>query len=395
MYIIWVCGTSADNVVGCKVEFVAEDQTVAYTAEGSHSLRWWWRGTPSLLGIANGTYTVRVYGYNNDGNGDAATATVSIYDAPVVNIISPTSTVGALPFAVTWSASDVTGISEQQLYVYFEDLSNLVLYRTLDGDARTSVIGIEDVAFENDSEYIVIVGASNGVGLYASDTVHFTTHWVAPPLPTATVTTDTGAMAATITPTAGAGTPTTDHFIITRVNADGTRWVIANDVESGESVTDPLPPLNTAYTYTITAIAVSGTTVSITKTNTISTKSWALNCGTNAANVMLATHNVEHAYDVEHGGDAYHFADGGAGNGLPVWYGTTDRDMGGSLKWATATASEADALRDYSLAYPVMWIRDPYGHRWRAHVRPSVSHGQGEVWELSAKWDAVRWQEAW
>lgn len=397
VYIIWVCGTSTDNVTGCKVEFVTENQTVAYTAEGSRSSRWWWRGTPSLLGIANGTYTVRVYGYNNDGNGDAATATVSIYDAPVVNIISPTSTVDALPFAVTWSASDDTGISEQQLWVYFEDLSNLVLYRVLDGDARTSVIGIEDVAFENDSEYIVIVGAFNGVGLYASDTRSFTTHWVAPPLPTVTVITDTGAMAATITPTAGAGTPATDHFIIMRVNPDGTRWVIADDVEPGESVTDPLPPLGVECTYSITAVTDTGTTSVTTVTHTVESSSWTLNFGANASEVITGRFNPKTSWSIEQGGAAYHFADGGMGNGLPVWYSTTDRDISGSVSWDVVGKEQVNRINALSLRYPVGWLRDPFGNRWRAHIVPKFSrnHNLGRVWQVSIDWDAVRFEEAW
>ena len=42
----------------------------------------------------------------------------------------------------------------------------------------------------------------------------------------------------------------------------------------------------------------------------------------------------------------------------------------------------------------MVWLRDPFGNRWRVHAKPSVKHGLGEVWEVSIKWDAMRFEEA-
>ena len=68
---------------------------------------------------------------------------------------------------------------------------------------------------------------------------------------------------------------------------------------------------------------------------------------------------------------------------------------GGSLKFATIGKDDADRLRALCDRYPVAWLRDPFGHRWRAHVKPSWSHGVGQLWPVGIDWDAVRWTEAW
>lgn len=190
-------------------------------------------------------------------------------------------------------------------------------------------------------------------------------------------------------------TPATDSLMVTRTDAEGNVWVVGDGLATGASVTDPLPPLNTAYTYTITAVAASGATSTKTVSNTIEPPGWVLNFGNQAAFSYTVQYNVKSSYSLKHGGDAYHFADGGAGNGLPVWYGTTDRDMSGSISFTAKELSDVDNLHSLSLSYPVAWIRDPLGHRWRAHVLMSVSRDLNRVWDMSLSWNAVRFQEAW
>ena len=109
----------------------------------------------------------------------------------------------------------------------------------------------------------------------------------------------------------------------------------------------------------------------------------------------MLRYNPEASYSLTQGGTSYHFADGGAGGGRPVYYATTDRDESGALKFATIGKDDADRLRALCDRYPVAWLRDPFGHRWRAHVKPSWSHGVGQLWPIGIDWDAVRWTEAW
>ena len=189
--------------------------------------------------------------------------------------------------------------------------------------------------------------------------------------------------------------PTTQSITVQRVNADGTLWTVASNMQSGGTCIDPLPPLGVEVVYIATASAASGATASERYTATIGGRTWALNAGAAAQEHMELRYNPQASYSMEHGGESYHFADGGAGGGRPVFYPTTDRDESGTLKFDTVDKDDTDALRDMSDRNPVMWLRDPFGHRWRAHVRPSSSHGVGRIWQLSIAWDAVRMKEAW
>lgn len=317
------------------------------------------------------------------------TASSTIYAPPTINITSPTegATVNALPITLSWDVTDATGISGQVIQFWGID--------DYFADPAAREYTIPSDLIENDTSYFVEIVASNGVGLSGRDGVNFTTHWAPPPLPVVTVETDTEGVSVTVTATAGEGTPATDHFIVARVNPDGTRWVIADDVQSGESVTDPLPPVGVEYSYAITAVTEAGTTSVANVARTVETTSWALNFGANASEVITLVGNPKASYSLDQGGEAYHFADGGAGGGLPVWYGTTDRDESGTLSFDTMLWHDSDRLRELCRQYPVAWLRDPFGHRWRAHVQPKISHGIGEVWQVSINWNAVRWEEAW
>lgn len=339
------------------------------------------------------TITASVFMQNpsNPSESDTAvlTASTTVYAPPTVTITSPAegATVSALPLTITWDVTDATGITGQVIHFWGID--------DYFPDAAARSYTLPNDLVENDTSYFIEIDASNGVGLIGRDGVNFSTHWAPPPLPVVTVTSDTEAMTAIVTPTAGEGTPATDHFIVARVNADGTRWAIADNVESGESVTDPLPPLGVEYSYAVTAVTEAGTTSVTTVTHTVETRAWALNFGANASEAMTLVGNPKASYSLDQGGAAYHFADGGAGNGLPVWYGTTDRDESGTLSFDTMLWHDSDRLRELCRAYPVAWLRDPFGHRWRAHVQPKISHGIGEVWQVSINWDAVRFEEAW
>lgn len=199
---------------------------------------------------------------------------------------------------------------------------------------------------------------------------------------------------ATMRAAESAGTPLTDTLMVVRVNPDGTRHVLADDLESGDTVTDPLPPLGVEYEYEVTGIAASGvpSTAAIVPV-TIKTGAWALNFGEHAEECVLFRYNPSASYSIEHGGELYHFADGGANGGLPRWYSTTDRDESGSISWDTVDRARAMKLHDLSLAHPVGWIRDPYGRSWRARIVPSMSHERTRALKVSISWDKVVWEE--
>lgn len=189
--------------------------------------------------------------------------------------------------------------------------------------------------------------------------------------------------------------PTIQSVDVQRVNADGTAWTVATGLTVGGSCIDPLPPLGVPVTYRATSSAASGSTASGEFTETFGGRDWVLNFGNAAQEHVEFIYNPQADLSLAQGGKGYHFADGGAGNGLPVFYPTTDRDYAGTLKFDTILYGDSDKVLDLCDRYPVAWLRDPFGHRWRAHVAPSVSHGVGQVWPVTLSWDAMRFEEAW
>lgn len=202
-------------------------------------------------------------------------------------------------------------------------------------------------------------------------------------------------MEAVLRPADYAGQPTIQSVDVQRVNADGTAWTVATGLTVGGSCIDPLPPLGVPVTYRATSSAASGSTASGTFTETFGGRDWVLNFGNAAQEHVEFIYNPQADLSLAQGGKGYHFADGGAGKGLPVFYPTTDRDYAGTLKFDTILYGDSDKVLDLCDRYPVAWLRDPFGHRWRAHVSPSVSHGVGQVWPVTLSWDAMRFEEAW
>ena len=189
--------------------------------------------------------------------------------------------------------------------------------------------------------------------------------------------------------------PAADSVDVIRVNADGSTWTVASGLSVGDMAIDPLPPLGVPVTYRATSSAASGSTASGEFTETFGGRDWVLNFGNAAQEHVEFIYNPQADLSLAQGGKGYHFADGGAGKGLPVFYPTTDRDYAGTLKFDTILYGDSDKVLDLCDRYPVAWLRDPFGHRWRAHVAPSVSHGVGQVWPVTLSWDAMRFEEAW
>lgn len=187
--------------------------------------------------------------------------------------------------------------------------------------------------------------------------------------------------------------PAADSIDVIRVNADGSTWTVASNLTMGDTVTDPLPPLGVDAVYKAVGKTSAGGMSEKLFMHGIPSTGWVLNFGDAAQETVGFIYNPQATMTLAQGGESYHFADGGMGGGLPVFYPTTDRDASGTLAFDTVLYGDSDRLLDLCRRYPVAWLRDPFGHRWRAHVRPSVSHGVGQVWPVTLSWDAVRFEE--
>lgn len=352
----------------------------------------------TLTPNATGTWTAQVRTKGLDATMGAWSSTVSwtVANPPAVAITTPATdgtVISSLPLSVAWTVTDGTGVSAQRMII--EDVGGTEIFnRTLAANATSASLTASDVALVNGESYAIKLRVMGGSGLVTVQTRTFDVSWTPPAEPDLAIYEGDGS-SATIEAMYGTGTPATVGVDIIRVNPDGTTWTVATDLADGASCIDPLPPLGVPVEYRAVASAASGATATATFTETIGGKDWTLNFGNAAQESISMRYNPDASYSLVQGGASYHFADGGAGGGRPVFYPTTDRDESGGLKFATVGSGDADRLRALCDRYPVAWLRDPFGHRWRARVKPSWSHGVGELWPLSISWEAVRWEEAW
>ena len=353
--------------------------------------------TSSAL-TTNGTYTVQVRTKGLDPSYGEWSDAVSwqVQTPPSVAITQPATdgaTVASVPYTVTWTVTDPTGVSAQRIIV--ADLGGAeLLNQVLAADARQFAITASNAALVNGQSYQISVRVMGGSGLVTVQTRTFAVAWTAPDEPSASIYEGDGASATIAVQFASTGVAAVKADVI-RVNPDGSTWVVASDLADGASCIDPLPPLGVPVEYRVIASAASGATVTASFTETFGGRDWALNFGNAAQESIMLRYNPEASYSLTQGGTSYHFADGGAGGGRPVYYATTDRDESGALKFATIGKDDADRLRALCGAAHPEQLDALVGHRWRAHVKPSWSHGVGQLWPVGIDWDAVRWTEAW
>lgn len=397
--------------------------------------------TPEVVG----TYSARVRTKGLDPDWGAWSNSVSwgVYAPPVVVITSPASdgdTLDELPVVVTWTVTDTTGVSSQT--VTLSDEGGTVYSATVGNSVRSLYIGSDVASIANLTTYSVTVRVTGGSGLAASAVREFDTDWAPPLSPTAIVQVDEDAMAANITVRSGedstdwvirfdgtdaivrdglltidgtdaaidaestiSGTdisfaarddaPATESLMVTRIGADGSRWVVGSGLASGDTVTDPLPPLGVEYAYEVTASAETGATASVTYTEYIRSRSWALNFGAGATESFVMKYGPKLTRKPSRSGSLLHFADSGAGSGLPVWYPLSDRDESVPFEFYVLDSHEADRVCDLCVQH-VGWLRDQYGHRWKGAMTPTVDYDSfGVRFRCSVEMSVVRFEEAW
>lgn len=350
--------------------------------------------TPDSVGIW--TAQVRTHGLAASWGAWSQTIEWRMADRPIVAITDPASDVTEvddLPLLIAWDVTDVSGVSSQKVTVALD--GDAVYTRTPATSVRSLQVTRYDAAFEDGEAYTISIRVVNGYGLDTTAVRTFAIGWDLPSVPDITVEEGEGASASITVGTGPGSTVPTESITVQRVAPDGSAWTVAAGLQDGDTVSDPLAPLGVDVTYRAIAYASSGASSASEAVANIRSSGWVLGFGDTAGEWLVLVGNPDASYSLEQGGELFHFADGGAGGGLPVWYGTTDRDEGGSLSFGTVGQHDSDRLRELARKWPVGWLRDPFGHRWRARILPSVKHGLGELWTVGIDWTAVRWREAW
>lgn len=344
---------------------------------------------------------VRTYGIYAEWGAWSDVVAFTAYVPPSVTITSPAADGDVeqqLPVTITWSAVDATGISSQVLRLFDGDGRQLRSWQ-LDGSVSSFDLDRTSYFLTNQQSYSVTVTVSAGSTLQAADTRLFSIDYLGPAEPTADIWWDEGALSCAVTVGEGedgTGTlPIPDSFYVVRVMPDGSEWLVAENLSSSQQALDPLPPLGVEFSYRVVAVAASGVETPATFPALRETDSWAFGFGRGVAETLLLAANPSAQQAWTHGGESYHFADG-TGDGLPLWYGTDLLDVSHSWSY-DIRPSEPDVAEDAQRlfrAHAVAWVRDPFGHRWRARVKASMTTKPGPRWAVSVTADELRFEEA-
>lgn len=186
-------------------------------------------------------------------------------------------------------------------------------------------------------------------------------------------------------------------FSVVRVLADGSQWLVADGLTDGQQAIDPLPPLNVPFSYLVTAYAETGVSSAAGEAVTVDAPGkYAYNFGSAAEVCEVLEYDASVSESFTLAGTAYHFADGGAGGGLPVFYGLGDLDVSGSDSFSTLDHAQFLRLRDIARRYPLGWFRDAEGNRSRCYISFKLgSSGTSHAYSVGASRTELRFEEAW
>lgn len=186
--------------------------------------------------------------------------------------------------------------------------------------------------------------------------------------------------------------PEANEITVERQLPDGSRWTVASGLSDGDECIDPLPPLNTDYTYLVTAYTETGLAATLNSDAVIETTKAAYNFGKAAEECFTTEFDFDFSDGYDHDGELIHFA----GNSLPIFYGTDSLENGGSQSFHVIGREKSDAIRDIFKRYSVGWLRRTDGRRERAYMSASFDGKTiSPVVEVKVNTDEIVFGEAW
>lgn len=347
---------------------------------------------------------VRTHG-SYDGWGEwSGYATVTVYDPPTASITGPEDddyVLREMPLEITWDATDATGISSQTLSI--TDMDGSTIWRaTLAGDVRAYTYTAGDQPLENQTTYTIGLTVSAGSSLSTTTSRSFATDWLEPLTPAVEYEVIEESLSVELTVRNGtdedeteAGLPEAVSFAVYRQIGSDT-WTVDTGLAEGESVQDPLPPLNVPFSYLIVGTSASGSTSTLTVEMTVDSNGMeALSFGQGAGETILLGYNTTGSVSIDHGGTAYSFATGG--DSLPVYYPTGELEGSVSRSYETFDMDLYRRVLRLGRAYPECWLRDYDGarHMGQVSISGSLKQGFGTVRGVDVDMTECAFEEAW
>lgn len=341
---------------------------------------------------------VRTKGLDPDWGAWSAPRAVSVAVPPTVSISSPSidgGTVELLPYGLEWAATAPDGIASQTMTL--STGGRTVLSLNLPGDADGYSLSPETYMPENGTSYTLTVTVRAGSSLSAQAVRTFRVDYAGPDEASATVSYGAAADASLLV-TAGTDPDheQTETIDVLRVLPDGSQWTVATGLSGGQTAYDPLPPLNTDYSYLLIARSSTGTVSQATVPARVDAMLTALNFGPAAGTFEALRLDPSRSKSIAIATELYDFADGGEGDGLPVAYSTTAVSATGEEAATTLDVGQYRRLEAIARAHPMCWVRDVHGGR--AYCACSWRFSAGVPYRsisCSVSLTETRWREAW
>ena len=215
------------------------------------------------------TWRVKTKGTYQDYGDYSASRTFYIRQAPSVSITNPASTDGGsisdVPVQLGFTYSDNSG-SFASATATITDANGAIVYQStptwaVSGSAYSFNVPVTDFLPSNEQTFTLSIVANSTSGLSTTATRTFATDYAEPNPPelSYTINSDDCSVALVVTEGTGSSSIATVAVGVFRVDADGEK-AIAAVMNSGDSVTDYLPPLDQEFTYRAVAYTSNGLT---------------------------------------------------------------------------------------------------------------------------------------
>ena len=324
----------------------------------------------------NGTWSVRIRtkGLHADWGAWSSPRSFTVATAPSVVLTSPGDVIEKVPFDVSWSVADTTGVSEQTVTIFVDGVERYS--EKVDAGLRTVSVGSSKLLPVNHSTLTIQVTVKGGSTLTATQSIVATVDYTPPADPYLTFEPDedmvTGSAVVSVTfGTPGYGQPDTEYVSVYRV-LDGEELLLAERLYDGQQVEDVLPPLNVSYAYRCVAHASSGAVSEFTQSVVYESHFSMLNFESDASRFVALGWDEKVTRKVEHVTSEFHFARGDSPR--PVSYGLSQLDtsitVDGWLEWDQNVYASLVRLFD---AYTYGWFREGSGLRMYGKIAGSLS----------------------
>ena len=347
--------------------------------------------------------------------------------------------VAGVPLELRWRVDTSSGVSSQLLTVYDEYGGQL--YRAeLGVDVRSFELSADTYLPQTMSNYVVELFARDGYSLESTARRLFATDYAEPAMPYVEVENDPSDMSAHIRVIQGEGgwelneegrlvspeiwdgsetrvkvtagfldtayeglvgigvVVPTERISVSRQLPDGAQGVVSSDLADDSWAIDRLPPLNTEYSYVVTAYSATGTATSVNVPAYIDSDGQeAFNFGSDASTAILLGFEAESSSALASTGESFHFALGPATEPLPTFYPDGSADATGRKGYSVISVDEyrrLDAIRR-ARGNAVCWMRDYWGGRHRVLANWTLGYSASEYskWTADADITEVVWEE--